>query len=80
MKTSQLYILIANLFLLASFFKDRIAGLMMLFIGGLWLMSAVWLNFLENRIEFLDRMKKRLQFEMILNLLGDHPNRRSKKK
>ena len=79
MKYSQLYILIANMFFVGSYLAHGIGGLMMLVLGGIWMISAVFCYSMESRIEILERLRKRLQFEMILNLLKDHPNRRSKK-
>lgn len=42
MNNYQLYLLLANIFLLASFFKSDIGGLLLIFLGLGWLLLAVF--------------------------------------
>ncbi len=79
MKQSQLFILISNIFMAGSFLADGIAGLFMLILGFLWLIGAVICYPFERTLERLDSLKSKLQFEMILNSLSDHSNRRPRK-
>ena len=80
MKQSQLFILIPNIFMAGSFFvDDNVGTLFMLILGFLWLIGAVICYPFERTLERLDSLKSKLQFEMILNSLSDHSNRRPRK-
>jgi hypothetical protein len=71
MKESQLYSLIAMIFVAISFVAEGWNKFGAFVIAFLWLMGgALLISPLERRIERLDREIERRKFELIVNLLS----------
>ena len=80
MKLSQVYIIIANMWLVGSFLIDSILGsFMMIFMGGLWILGAIFTMKAEFEIGRAKRKLKHLMimegFEIVGKLLKEMPTK-----
>ena len=69
MKTQQLYILIANIFLALSFLADGFNRFGLIFVGVLWLLASIFISYSENALDSLQRKLDSIKFDLIVKLL-----------
>jgi hypothetical protein len=78
MKQSQLYILIANIFVAGSFLTNHVwDSIAMFFIGGFWLLGAVFCAVHERLIEHLEKRLQNIKFNLIVDLLSEKKRRKN---
>jgi hypothetical protein len=71
MKQSQLYILIANIFIAGSFLTNHVwDSFAMLFLGIVWLIGAMFRATHERTLEFLHKKLEGVKFSLIVDLLS----------
>lgn len=78
MKQSQVYMLIAGMFLAGSFLTNHVwDSIAMLFIGGFWTCCAVFSMTSERMIEHLERRLQNVKFNLIVDLLSEKKRRKN---
>jgi len=85
MRISQVYIIIANMWLVGSFLIDGVlASFMMMFLGCLWILGAFIGDKFEREIGRLERRAKHMMimqgFDLVENLLKQMPKEKPKRK
>jgi len=85
MKLSQVYIIIANMWLVGSFLIDSILGsFMMILMGGLWMLGAIIGDKYEREIGRLERRAKHMMllegFDLVEKLMKELPKEKPKRR
>ena len=85
MKSSQVNIIVANMFIAGSFLTNHIwNSLLMLCLGIVWLGGAIMTMKTEVALERLDRRAKHMMllqgFDLVENLLKQMPNEKPKRR